>query len=86
MDSGEDSAPAPRQLTSVKSDLIVFSPGKETAAPAPAAEPSVPPPPAAPAPAAAPEGSVAQQLKKQELYFQDQVRREGIAVTGWSVE
>lgn len=79
----EGPAPAvPRQLTSVKSDLIAFSPGKEPAEPTPA------PPPAAPTAAAATaadlisappptygatDSNVSQLLKKQELYFQDQL-------------
>ena len=70
----------PRQLTAVKSDLIAFSPKKPD-------ESIDTPPEAAPAPALAADlsssapppndSNVAQLLKKQELYFQDQVRRNG---------
>ena len=79
--SGEECAAGPSQLSSVKSDLIAFSPGREAAEPPAAAapaEPSLPPPPAAAAPpAAAPEANVVELLKKQELHFTQEVRREG---------
>ncbi|KAF0293597.1 Transforming acidic coiled-coil-containing protein 2 [Amphibalanus amphitrite] len=86
--SAEESASGvPRQLTSVKSDLIAFSPKKEdeqvptpppvaapaAPAPAPAAASAVPADLSASQPPTPTDGSVAELLKKQELYFQDQL-------------
>ncbi|XP_043206590.1 nascent polypeptide-associated complex subunit alpha, muscle-specific form-like isoform X3 [Amphibalanus amphitrite] len=83
----ESASGVPRQLTSVKSDLIAFSPKKEdeqvptpppvaapaAPAPAPAAASAVPADLSASQPPTPTDGSVAELLKKQELYFQDQL-------------